>query len=79
MGRFVMAEFSFHNISFTIICLYAPNRNPERDDFFASCGLQIDPSIPTLVGGDFNAVFNRHLDRRGSSNCLFYTMIPSAH
>ena len=27
----------------------------------------IDPSIPTLVCGDFNAVFDRALDRRGSN------------
>ena len=63
-----MAEFSFHNISFRIACSYALNRNPERDGFFASRGLQIGPSVPTLVGGDFNAVFNRHLDRRGSNS-----------
>ena len=37
-GRSLMAEFSFHNISFRIACLYALNRNPERDDFF--CILQ---------------------------------------
>lgn len=66
-GRFVMAEFSFHNVSFRLACLYAPNRNPERDDFFVSCGLKIDPSVPTVVGGDFNAVFDRRLDRRGSN------------
>ena len=35
-GRFVMAGFSFHNISFRVACLYAPNRNPARDDFFVS-------------------------------------------
>ena len=66
-GRFLMIELSFHNISFRIICLYAPNRNPERDEFFAACGLKIDPSIPIVVGGDFNALFNRLLDRRGSN------------
>ena len=66
VGRFVMAQFSFLNISFRVVCLYSTKRNPARDDFFVLCGLKIDPSIPTVVGGDFNAVFNRQLDRRGS-------------
>ena len=26
----------------------------------------VDPSVPTLLGGDFNTVFDRVLDRRGS-------------
>lgn len=66
-GRFVMAGFKFHGISFRVVCLYAPNRNPDRDDFFAFCESSVDPSIPTLLCGDFNAVFDRALDRRGSN------------
>lgn len=66
-GRFVMADFKFHEISFRIVCLYAPNRNPDRDDFFTFCESSIDPSIPTLLCGDFNAVFDRSLDRCGSN------------
>ena len=70
-GRFVMAEFKYHEIVFRVVCLYAPNRNPDRDDFLASCASSIDPAIPTVICGDFNAVFNRSLDRRGSN--IFYT------
>lgn len=66
-GRFVMAGFKFHGISFRVVCLYAPNRNPDRDDFFAFWESSVDPSIPTLLCGDFNAVFDRALDRRGSN------------
>ena len=66
-GRFVMAGFKFHGISFRVVCLYAPNRNPDRNDFFAFCESAVDPSIPTLLCGDFNAVFDRALDRRGSN------------
>lgn len=33
-GRFVMADFKYHEIAFRIVCLYAPNRNPS-DDFFS--------------------------------------------
>ena len=67
-GRFVMAEFKYHGILFRIVCLYAPNRNPARDDFFLDVIDRIDPSVPTVFGGDFNAVFNRAMDRRGSSS-----------
>ena len=66
-GRFIMAGFKFHGISFRVVCLYAPNRNPDRDDFFAFCESSVDPSVPTLLCGDFNAVFDRALDRRGSN------------
>ena len=66
-GRFVMAHFKYHGIVFRIVCLYAPNRNPDRNDFFSFCESRIDPSVPTLLCGDFNAVFDRSLDRRGSN------------
>ena len=62
-GRFIMAEFQRHGLTFRVVSLYAPNRNPQRDDFFVYCSSMIDPSIPTLVCGDFNAVFDRALDR----------------
>lgn len=66
-GRFVMADFKYHEVAFRIVCLYALNRNPDRDDFFSFCESRIDPSVPTLLCGDFNAVFDRSLDRRGSN------------
>lgn len=33
-GRFVLCCFSFRDITFNISCLYAPSRNPARNDFF---------------------------------------------
>ena len=66
-GRFVLAEFERRNVTFRVVCLYAPNRNPDRDDFFASCCSSIDPSFPTLICGDFNSVPDRAMDRRGSN------------
>lgn len=66
-GRFVMADFKYHEVAFRIVCLYAPNRNPDCDDFFSFCESRIDPLVPTLLCGDFNAVFDRSLDRRGSN------------
>ena len=65
-GRFLQCEFSFRSQLFWIVCLYAPNRNPDRDLFFDELPLHVDPSIPTVLVGDFNAVLDRCLDRVGS-------------
>ena len=64
-GRFLMCEFSFYPKIFHILCLYAPNRNPARDQFFDNLSPKVDPSIPTVLCGDFNAVFDRGRDRAG--------------
>lgn len=63
-GRTILCNFSFHDLSFCVLCLYAPNRNPARDLFFNELCDVVDPSI---VCSDFNTVFDRSLDRRGSS------------
>ena len=44
---------------FRITSVYAPNRNPERNEFFTSCLDFADPPAPTILFGDFNAVFDR--------------------
>ena len=75
-GRFVLAEFGFRGSVFRVACAYAPNRNPERDSFLHRCVDHIDPSIPTLLCGDFNTVFDRFVDRRGS--CSFDTSRESS-
>ena len=33
-GRFVYAEFSWHDVRFSLACVYSPSRNPDRDAFF---------------------------------------------
>lgn len=66
VGRFVQCEFSFHDKSFRICCIYCPNRNPARDQFLDDLHPKIDPSIPTILAGDFNTVFDRSVDRLGS-------------
>ena len=66
-GRFIHAVFSLQDIEFAVACIYAPNRNPARDDFFDYISTMVDPQVPTVLCGDFNAVFNRSLDRRGSN------------
>lgn len=65
-GRFVLAHFKHREICFGVASIYAPNRNPERNDFLHYCIDQIDPSISTVICGDFNTVMDRSLDRRGS-------------
>ena len=65
-GRFLQCEFSFHAKLFCICCIYCPNRNPARDQFLDDLYTRLDPSIPTILAGDFNTVFDRSLDRAGS-------------
>ena len=66
-GHFVLAHFTRDDLIFGVVCLYAPNRNPDRNAFLDFCPDQVDPSVPTVLCGDFNTVFDGHLDRRGSA------------
>ena len=65
-GRFLQCEFLFCAKLFRVCCIYGPNRNPARDLFLDDLHSEIDPSIPTVLAGDFNTVFDRTLDRFGS-------------
>ena len=62
-----MAEFAFGGPCFSACSIYAPNQNPLRDSFLDDRCCKIDSSIPTLLAGDFNTVFDRPDDRVGSS------------
>ena len=44
-GPFLMAELSMRDSVFRIASVYAPNRNPERDEFFTSCVDFAHPSV----------------------------------
>ena len=66
-GRFVLAEFQDRDVIFRVACIYAPNRKPDRDTFFSFVSSKIDPSVATVVCGDFNAVFDRSIDGKGSN------------
>ena len=61
-GRFLQCEFQFHDKLFPLVSLYASNRIPARDRFF-DLVLSVDPSIPTVLCGDFSTVFDGALDR----------------
>lgn len=65
-GRFFQCEFSFCGQSFHVCILYAPNHNPDCYQFLEDVPDRIDPSVPTLVVGNFNSVFDQSKDRLGS-------------
>ena len=49
-GRFLQCEF-FCNHIFRVACVYAPNRNPERDSFLTDVLSRVTrPSLPSCVG-----------------------------
>ena len=48
-GRYLQVEFSFFSSSFRVCCVYAPNRNPARDQLFGDLQSKIDPLIPTIL------------------------------
>lgn len=66
-SRYVQCEFTFQDSCFRVLCIYAPNRNPAHDLFFNQLDTLVDPASPTVLCGDFNTVFDRSLDRAGSS------------
>ena len=65
-GRFLLHEFRCCNQVFRVCCVYTPISNPARNQFLDDVSVSIDPSVPTVLCGDFNTVFNRSLSRRGS-------------
>ena len=67
VGRYIQVEFAFQDSCFRVLCAYAPNYNPARDLFLDQLEALVDPAIPTVLCGDFNTVFDRSLDRAGSS------------
>lgn len=67
-GRFVQAQLSSRFETFSICSIYAPNQNAAKHTFFLEVTDYFNPSVPTLVLGDFNSVFRRDLDRSGASD-----------
>ena len=65
-GRLLQCEFLLRGVRFQVISLYAPNRNPQRNVFLDSVQTYVDLSVPTILAGDFNSVFDRAVDHRGS-------------
>ena len=51
-GHYLQCEFVFCGKLFRVCCIYAPNRNPARDQFFDDLQAKADPSVPTILCGD---------------------------
>ena len=62
-SHFVLVELVFCGTVFCVACIYAPNRNPDRDEFFVGCVNAFDPAVPTLLCGNFHDCV---VDGRGS-------------
>ena len=61
-GCFLQREFSFLGKTFRVACVYAPNRNPARNQFLDKLHARLDPLIPSVLSGDFNTAFDRSLN-----------------
>ena len=64
--RLLLCEFQLPGVRLRVITLYAPNRNPQRNDFLDSVHTYVDPNVSTILAGDFNSVFDRAVDHQGS-------------
>lgn len=56
-GRFILAELQIADSIFRVVSASATNRNPTRNLFLEDISSALDPSFPTLVGGDFQHRF----------------------
>ena len=40
-----MGEFLLHGAAFRVVCLYAPNKNNEREEFLDYCVYHVDAAV----------------------------------
>lgn len=55
-GRVVFCDFSFSDIEWRVICIYAPNRDTERKAFFETLDAYLKTERILVLLGDFNCV-----------------------
>ena len=75
-GRVIIAQFS--DISgdpapFQITNIYGPNRKQLGEEFFEEILPLMDPSLPTVLCGDFNTVPDANLDRVGCNTDSYWS------
>ena len=64
-GRLQVIHFSLHSRPFQFVNVYGPNQKQPGVTFFQSILPLVDPSLPTIVCGDFNTVVDTTIDRIG--------------
>ena len=69
-GCLIVVEFSGNNFDFQVMCLYAQNSRNEGRQFFESLYQSIDPDIPIVMCGDFNATVDPHVNRFWMQPCI---------
>ena len=76
-GRLLLINMNTNEVTYTFVCIYAPNRENERNTFFSKvdkwifqCGLGKKRCI---IGGDFNYVRNEGVDKKKTCICMFKT------
>ena len=73
MGRLIIMKIEYENKQFNIVNLYAPNFEILKRDFYRTLFYQMTNSINTddirniIIGGDFNLIFNKLMDRKGGN------------
>ena len=66
MGGFCNVNSSSVPNYFVCVVFMALIVTPARDQFLDDLHTRVNPSIPTVLAGDFNTVFYRSLNRAGS-------------
>jgi exonuclease III len=64
-GRFVSCDFTFRDKAFCVVSLYAPNINPDRDDFFSFVLSRVDPSVRNTRESKGEEIITIWIDIRG--------------
>ena len=72
-GRYIVLKIEFMSEKFTLINIYAPNKELEKNTFFNELlavferlNIQIDDNI--ICGGDWNRIFDVTCDKSGGRN-----------
>ena len=69
---FLMFEFRFCNQVFRVCCVYAPNSNPQRNQFLDDVSVSIDQSVPTVLARESSCALNRLLNACSSIDIWRY-------
>ena len=64
-GRFVVVDVAVRGCEFRVVAVYAPNVARERRIFFSQLGAFLTDPKRLVLLGDWNAILDPKLDRRG--------------